>query len=127
MGTSDTSFEVLPRTVGGALVLAFSGELDAWAALQLSPQVAVLIARPRPDVIMDLRRVTFLDAGGLRLLLTVRDRVAARQGVLRVLPAAPRVWRVVHITGLEGEFPVAEGIPDDSRRPDPPMTATSPG
>lgn len=118
MRTSDPGFGLHHRVVGGSLVLTFHGELDAWADRELAPDLAVLLNRPGPDVLVDLRQVTFLDAGGLRLLVRVKRYAAARERTLRLVRSSPRVWRVLRITRLEDSFTVLDGMPAELDTPD---------
>lgn len=111
MGTYESTFQLHHRTLDGAFVLVLSGELDAWADQELAPRAAVLLARAGPDVVVDLRDVTFLDAGGLRLLLRIRERVLFHGGRVRLVRGEPRVWRVLRLTGVDSVFDVVDGLP----------------
>lgn len=118
MGTPDPGFGLHHHVVDGSLVLTFRGELDAWADQELSPRVAELLDRPGADVVVDLRQVTFLDAGGLRLLVRIKGRVVAKRRTLRLVRSSPRVWRVLRITRLERSFTVLDGMPAALDTPD---------
>ncbi|MGP4049572.1 STAS domain-containing protein [Streptomyces sp. 2A115] len=111
MSIQHRTFELNHRAVGPTLVIEPLGELDAWAELELWPGIAALLDRPAPDVVVDLRRVTFLDAGGLRLLIRIQKRVTNHRGTLRLVRCAPGVWRVLRITHLEGDFSVLDTLP----------------
>ncbi|GAA3130653.1 STAS domain-containing protein [Streptomyces rectiviolaceus] len=111
MGTPDPGFGLHHRVVDGSVILTFRGELDAWADQELAPRLAELLDRPGADVVVDLRQVTFLDAGGLRLLVRVKGLAAARQCSLRLVRCSPRVWRVLRITRLDRSFTVLDDMP----------------
>lgn len=113
MGTADFTFGLEHRTAGTTLFLLLSGELDIWADGELAPRAARLIGAVRPEVVIDLHHVTFLDAGGLRLLLGIRHRVADRQGTVRLVRAHGQPHRVLRLTGLAREFDLVRGEPDD--------------
>ncbi|WP_125510771.1 STAS domain-containing protein [Streptomyces sp. WAC 01529] len=102
--------------MNGTDVLAFWGELDAWADQELSPRVTALLDRAGRRVVADLRKVTFLDAGGLRLLVRIRQQVAAGQGTLWLVPGSARNWRVLRITRLDRTFTIPVGAPHTSGR-----------
>lgn len=118
MGTPDPGFGMHHRVVDGSIVLTFRGELDVWADLELSPRIAELLERPGADVVVDLRQVTFLDAGGLRLLVRIKGRTVAQRRTLRVVRSSPRVWRVLRITRLDRSFTVLDGMPATLETPD---------
>jgi anti-anti-sigma factor len=111
MGTSDPGFGLGHRVVDGSIILTFRGELDAYADRELAPQLAELLDLPGTDVVADLRRVTFLDAGGLRLLVRMKRMTTARGRSLRLVRSSARVWRVLHITRLDRTFTVLDVMP----------------
>lgn len=116
-GTADFTFGLNHRMVNGTDVLAFWGELDAWADQELTPRVTALLDRAGRQVVADLRKVTFLDAGGLRLLVRIRQQVASAQGTLWLVPGSARNWRVLRITRLDRSFTIPAGAPYTNRRP----------
>ncbi len=111
MGSAEFMFGLEHRTAGGTLYLLLSGELDIWADEQLAPRAAQLIPAVRPDVVIDLLHVTFLDASGLRLLLGIRRRVKDRRGTVRLVRAHGQPQRVLHLSGVERDFDL-NGQPD---------------
>ncbi|MEU5998282.1 STAS domain-containing protein [Streptomyces sp. NPDC047197] len=118
MGTPDPGFGLHHHVVDGSIVLTFRGELDAWADLELTPRIAELLDRPGVDVVVDLRQVSFLDAGGLRLLVRIKGLAIARQRSLRLVRSSPRVWRVLRITRLDRSFTVLDSMPVGLDAPD---------
>ncbi|MEW1922874.1 STAS domain-containing protein [Streptomyces sp. NPDC088360] len=118
MGTPDPGFGLHHHVVDGSIVLTFRGELDAWADLELTPRIAELLDRPGVDVVVDLRQVSFLDAGGLRLLVRIKGLAIARQRSLRLVRSSPRVWRVLRITRLDRSFTVLDSMPVGLDTPD---------
>ncbi|WP_409235243.1 STAS domain-containing protein [Streptomyces sp. PA5.6] len=97
--------------MNGTDVLAFWGELDAWADQELAPRVMALMDRAGPRVVADLREVTFMDAGGLRLLVRIRKRVAPGRGTLWLVPGSARNRRLLRITSLDKAFTIPAGAP----------------
>ena len=59
-----------------------------------------------PDLVVDLRDVSFIDCSGLRVLCRARRRVEARHGRLRLLSDDPSFLRILRRTGLGGAFEV---------------------
>lgn len=92
------------RTVGPTTVVTLSGEVDLVTRLSLAPRLDVLTAGPRPDLVLDLRSVAFIDCAGLGLLCRTRNRVAARGGRLRLVSDSPSFRRILRRTGLDGVF-----------------------
>lgn len=83
---------------GKRLVVRLSGELDISSAPQLGQALDEAAKRTPSGVILDLERVTFMDAAGIRAILQAAD-VFGRRFILRRTP--PHVMRLFAITGVE--------------------------
>jgi len=57
------------------IILAPHGELDHFSAPLLRATISETIALGWEDVVLDLRRLTFMDSGGVHLLQDLRDGV----------------------------------------------------
>ncbi|MEU5422887.1 anti-sigma factor antagonist [Streptomyces sp. NPDC020799] len=111
MGADEPVFAMRERVAYGAIIIELHGEIDILAEQVLGPRMDALTERFRADVVIDLRRVTFLDASGLRLLLRARRRMLERGGRLRLVRGVPRVVRVLRLAGVEGVFAVVDSFP----------------
>ncbi|GAA3066154.1 STAS domain-containing protein [Streptomyces glomeratus] len=106
-----------PQHVGsGTTLVRLRGEIDILAALALGPRLDALTAGPRPDLVLDLRPVSFIDCSGLSLLCRARNRVVARGGRLRLVVDGTPVLRVLRYARLAdvfeiGRHPPAEAVP----------------
>jgi anti-sigma B factor antagonist len=80
-------------------VIALRGELDVTDAAGIAAVLAGIMAR-RPNIILDLTGLEFIDCGGLRALARAQEQ--ARQAGGDLLLAAPQglVLRVLALTGL---------------------------
>src|SRR4051794_18097155 len=106
MDTRHFTFALRHHVVANTLLLEFHGELDAWADQELAPRVTELLRLRRRAVLVDLRSVTFLDAGGLRLLLRISRQAPRRKGRVRLVLDRPQILRVLRITQVDGVFSV---------------------
>ncbi|MGW2816707.1 STAS domain-containing protein [Streptomyces sp. NPDC001415] len=106
-----SGFGLWDRAVEATTVLELFGEIDIEAQLVLGPAVEKIVDRDAPEVVIDLRPVTFMDAGGLRLLDGVRNSVDARGGTLRLVRGTHGVMRLFRLTGLESAFVVLDRLP----------------
>ena len=111
METRHFTFALRHHVVAGTLLLEFHGELDAWADQELAPRVTELLRSRRRAVLVDLRSVTFLDAGGLRLLLRIRQQAPRRKGRVRLVLDSPQILRVLDITHVDGVFTLLGELP----------------
>ena len=94
------------RTVAGATVVALHGEIDLETAEPLRERLDRLTAVDRPDVVVDLSGVSFIDCSGLGVLCRARNRVLERDGRLRLVSACPRFLRILRQVGLAELFEV---------------------
>jgi anti-anti-sigma factor len=56
-------------------------------------------------LVLDLRRVTFLDACGLDLLLRTQREALHADGCLRLVAPSRQVSRLLTLTGMDGQLP----------------------
>ena len=90
---------IMERTTeSGAVVLTAQGEVDIATVGTLRERVADACERAG-DVTVDLRRITFLDCLGLRVLLEEHDRCAERGGHMDFVQGPPVVRRLFELTG----------------------------
>ncbi|MFF3817865.1 STAS domain-containing protein [Streptomyces bluensis] len=94
------------RTVGGTTVVVLRGEIDILTAPAVAARLDALTAGPHPDLVLDLRPVTFIDCTGVGLLCRARNRTIARDGRLRLVTDSAGVRRILHGTFLSGVFEV---------------------
>ncbi|UNO38701.1 STAS domain-containing protein [Streptomyces sp. MST-110588] len=102
---------VRPTSFG--VVLELSGELDIFATTTLSQRIDELTNVRRPDLVLDMSEVTFIDCGGLSLLCRARQRIAARDGRLRLagVAASPSTQRLLRLTGMTHCFDLCDPPP----------------
>lgn len=104
------AFGVRVRALGSVTVAEVEGELDVFAAGRIAARLDSL-AHPRcPDLVLDLRPVTFLDCAGLSLLCRVRNRVLERGGRLRLVMVDPRFLRLLRMVRLDDAFEVLDDL-----------------
>ncbi|MEU6471231.1 STAS domain-containing protein [Streptomyces massasporeus] len=92
-------------------VVTLRGELDLLAAPALRARLDMLTAGPCPDLVLDLRPVSFIDCSGLGVLCRARNRVSARRGRLRLVTEGTSLRRVLRHTGMTGVFELLPGMP----------------
>lgn len=93
----------------GVRVVCATGRLIVGAGADHVTWPVPAAAGELTDVVVNLRRVTALDAAGLGALLRLREAVAGRGARLTLAAAPPRVRRVLHLAGLEAIFAIAPG------------------
>ncbi|MGV9452475.1 STAS domain-containing protein [Streptomyces sp. NPDC003635] len=102
----------LPEPAGPeATVVALRGELDVQSEPLLLARLDALTAPPCPDLVLDLRDVSFVDCRGLGILCRARSRALARNGRVRLVTDSPRFLRMLWLTGLSGVFETYPTLP----------------
>ncbi|MFJ9535851.1 STAS domain-containing protein [Streptomyces sp. NPDC101225] len=99
------------RVVGGTTVVEVHGEIDLCTAAPLSARLDTLTAGGRPDVVLDLRPVIFIDCSGLRMLCRTRNRVLARRGRLRLVAGGGCFPRILRAARLADVFEIHPDLP----------------
>lgn len=99
------------RGIDGATVVTLHGEIDLVTAIPLASRLDALTSGPHPDLVLDLRSVSFIDCSGLSVLCRTRNRVLARHGRLRLVTDSGSFLRILRVTGLGGVFEVHPHLP----------------
>jgi len=95
----------------GHVVVSVTGDIDTTTEQAFRDVLMGEAAKPaRRRVVVDLAGVGFMASAGLHALLTVNERVRAAGGSLIVAGAQPVVARVLSLTGVDQEIPVADDV-----------------
>ena len=99
------SFHLESITAGDNFaVLRLEGEIDAYAAPQLSERVIQLADNGVVHIIADLRAVGFLDSAGLGALVGSRNGLRIRGGSITLVASTDRILQIFRIAGLRDAF-----------------------
>lgn len=80
-----------------------NGETESlYNCVQLSPNTS--------DFILDLSKVTVVDAHGLGVLLQLRERVLANGAHFQLINVSKRLYRIFQITRLNTVFAISSGV-----------------
>lgn len=91
--------------------MTLHGEIDVATAIPLASRLDALSSGAHPDLVLDMRAVSFIDCAGLGVLCRTRNRVGARHGRLRLVSESGGFLRVLRAAGLGGVFEVYPGLP----------------
>lgn len=100
-------------TSGGTTVLALQGEIDILTVPALVAHLDTLTADQSPDLVLDLRTVSFIDCAGLGVPCRAQNRARVRHGRLRLVTDSARLLRILHCTGLTDAFDIRRRWPED--------------
>lgn len=97
----------IQTTPGTTVVMALSGELDAYHAPRVKAELETQLGGAPAVLVVSLKRVAYVDSTGLGVLVAVRKQAEAAGVVLRlVVPAEGAVRRTFTITGLLSVFSI---------------------
>ncbi len=91
----------------GAPVLALVGELDL-ASMHVLEQQLEQLPQASQSLVLDLRRLQFIDSTGLHALLRADRRMADAGGQLTIVRGPQSVERLFRLTGLDTRLRVVE-------------------
>ena len=94
---------------GGVVVLHLTGELDIYTADQLRTALGRSDPRDTPLVI-DLRRVDFVDSCGLGSLIVLHNRAATADRRIAVVSNGDNIREILRIAGMEDSFLHADDV-----------------
>lgn len=84
------------------------GELDAYTVAQFRESLGELAARPQ--VVIDLSSVPFMDSAGLGALIGGIRRAREQGGDVAVACSRPTLTRLLHTTGFDRIVPVVDTV-----------------
>jgi anti-sigma B factor antagonist len=89
--------------------VAPAGELDRMSSPELERTIRRLRDAGFDQVILDLRRLRFLDSAGLRLVLDLDASARADSHTLALVAGPPAIQRVFEISGTLDRLPFTDG------------------
>jgi anti-sigma B factor antagonist len=107
-GVPPPQFEIGIAHRDGSLLVSISGEFDLGATPEFERVVSELTGGGLRAVEIDLRRVTFIDSTGLRMLVDVERVARERELPLRIVRGGSAVERVLQLTGLDQVLPLVD-------------------
>ncbi|MEY7974855.1 STAS domain-containing protein [Streptomyces pilosus] len=98
------------RTVDGVGVVSVCGEIDHDVKDQLRTALLVQDDAAPALIVAELSGVTFMDSGGINVLVAAHVRMRAAGGLLCIAGARPRVRFVLEVAGLDTVIPCHPGV-----------------
>jgi anti-sigma B factor antagonist len=109
--------EVTVRAEGTARVVALVGELDISGVGLLQDRIGEAEADRPPLIVLDLRRLAFIDSSGLRMILEADMRARASARRLAIVQGPEPVERVFRVALLDKRLEIvsdpSEVLPGD--------------
>ena len=103
-------FEVVSRHGGGDVVVSVLGEVDISTAWKLERALEDALESPAVRVVLDLRRLEFMDVSGAAALLRQDLHARAVARPLIVVRGPPAVQRLFELTRLTDKLTLVESV-----------------
>src|SRR5947209_15599167 len=105
------------RRAAECVTVSVEGEIDLVVCAELDARLAAAerLAAAGEWFVVDLDRVTFLGAAGLRVLVDSQHRCSAMDIRFRVVAARPVVTRPIQLTGLASRLHLEPSGPPEPR------------
>ncbi len=87
----------------GVPIIRVDGQIDMSNYVEVHSLVLAQIGEGHPNIVLNLRKVDFMDSGTLGMLLRSLDKTEQRGGLL-VLVTNPFIDRILSVTGLTNIF-----------------------
>lgn len=116
-GARPSPFACLPAEADGTVRIAVTGELDIATVPQLDRALRRAEAAAAKVVVLDLRRLEFMDVSGLHLLLAVQRRMHASGRRLVVERGPFEVDWLFALVGIDRELEFAARPPGAAAAP----------
>jgi anti-sigma B factor antagonist len=96
----DPGLELAVSAEQEKVIVAVDGELDLETVGQLLRCVDGVLEGGHPEVVLDLRRTSFMDSVGLGTLVGLHKRARARGGAVTLRNPTPRVQFLLDLTAV---------------------------
>jgi anti-sigma B factor antagonist len=103
-----TSLSLETREHEGAVRIAVSGELDLSSALTFDEEVRRAEERLPETLVLDLRKLRFMDSTGLRLIMSAHSRAKTRGRRLAIVLGSDPVKRLFRLAGVNRRLEIVE-------------------
>ncbi|MEU9919605.1 STAS domain-containing protein [Streptomyces sp. NPDC051001] len=100
-GSARPGLSIDHTTVDDVRVVTVRGEIDHAVTKEFTDALLSSGSGTRPQTVVDLSGVTFMDSSGINALLAAHQAMSAAQGWLRIAGAQASVLRVFEIVGVD--------------------------
>jgi anti-sigma B factor antagonist len=104
-------FDIETDDAEGATRVRLIGDLDLAGFDHLDDVLERVQSSDHPDVLIDLRDLTFMDSSGLHAIVRAHERTRGGAGTLRLIPGSLAIQRLFALTGLEDRLEFVQPPP----------------
>jgi anti-sigma B factor antagonist len=100
--------DVLEQVLGSVTILEPRGRIDSGTAKEFGECLSRVLAAGRPQLVIDLRNISYICSGGFRQLLIAKRSTQEKNGKLAVCGVTGEVKRLFAIGAFDELFPIYE-------------------
>jgi anti-sigma B factor antagonist len=104
MNNGASSFEMQTVAAGSSRTLILTGEVDLLTAPDIESAIRELCAGGTGEIVLDLRKVTFMDSTGLRATVSAQKLCDEHGFGFSLIKGQAQVQRLFEIAGLDTRF-----------------------
>ena len=101
------------RTVGAATVLEPLGSIDGRGAAEFEQKLVELVTKDPKEpaqIVIDFSGTEVLSGAGIRVLVTISNRIAHQRGAMCLCGMSEHLQNVVEVAGLANHFRTADKV-----------------
>lgn len=98
------------KQLGNVTVLEFEGVMDAEHSSQIKNFLSQLSKEDFSRVVLDLKKVNFIDSTGLGILISLMRKLSEYEGKLRLAGLQDEVKSIFEITRLFKVFHISQSV-----------------
>lgn len=102
--------EVTTRTEQGFTIVTVKGEVDLYSSPRMREALMTSASRKKPQVIVDLSGVTYMDSSGIATLVEALKLTRKQSGRLVIAGLSDRVREVFELARLESVFELSPSV-----------------
>jgi stage II sporulation protein AA (anti-sigma F factor antagonist) len=107
---------VVSTATDGIRVLTLAGEIDRDTGQALRQALEASYGAPRPRIVVDLSRVTFMDSTGINIFIAAYRTLTEASGWIRLAAPTVAVTRLLQIVGVDAVIDCRETLAWPQRR-----------
>ena len=104
--------EIYSKKVGDITVLTINGDIDASIVNQLRSLLNKSIDIGDKKIIIDFDKVSYIDSGGVGLLISIKAKIESVKGLLILVNVKDNNRKVFELTNLLNFFIILDSIED---------------
>jgi len=98
------------RIENGVLIISIEGRMDAVSAPEFDKRCDECLLQGGNAFILDFKALEYISSAGLRSILILGKKLAAKKGTLLIASAKDVVKEVFQISGFGALFPILESV-----------------